>query len=189
MVERMCIVTREVKDEDALVRFVRSPEGVVVPDLKRKLPGRGVWVSLDRAKVAEAQTRNLFARGFGEQSSAPADMADQVGAQLRQQAISLLSLARKAGEALAGFMKVEDALRKGPVRVLLHGSDASDDGSKKLDRLKQPETLVSQYFAVQDLDLAFGRGNVVHAAVAAGGLAERLVLAIRRGAAYEGIQQ
>jgi uncharacterized protein len=188
MVERMCIVTREVLDEEALIRFVRSPEGTVVPDLKRKLPGRGVWVALDRMKVAEAQSRNLFARGFGGQSSAPEGLADQVGVLLRQQAVSLLSLARKAGEALAGFMKVEEALRKGPVRVLLHASDASDDGAKKLDRLKQPETLISQYFAAQDLDLAFGRGNVVHAAVAAGGLAEKLVLAIRRGAAYEGIQ-
>ena len=96
----MCIVTRTVKDEDGLVRFVLSPDGLVVPDLQRKLPGRGVWVSLDKAMVADAARRNLFARGFGAQSQVPIDLADMVGRLLRAQAVAILSLARKAGEAL-----------------------------------------------------------------------------------------
>ncbi len=187
MAERMCIVTREVKDEQALIRFVRAPDGTVTPDLMRKLPGRGVWVSVAKATVAEAQKRNLFARGFGEPSTASADLADQVGQLLRHQAISVLSLARKAGEALCGFMKVEEALRKGPVRLLLHAASAAPDGVRKLDRLAQEETVIFAHFSGDDLDLAFGRANVVHAAIATGGLAEKLVTCVGRLASYEGL--
>lgn len=183
----MCIVTRVVRDEEALVRFVRSPDGAVVPDLQRKLPGRGVWVSLERAQVAEAVKRNLFSRGFGTQTQVPAELVELVGKLLRQQAVAFLSLARKAGEALAGFMKVDEALRKGPIRVLLHAPDAAGDGVRKLDRLAQPDTLVFRHFSNADLDLAFGRTNVVHAAVASGGLSEKLVFHMRRLAAYEGL--
>jgi uncharacterized protein len=187
LVERMCIVTRTVKDEDGLVRFVLSPDGLVVPDLQRKLPGRGVWVSLEKAMVADAAKRNLFARGFGVQSQVPVDLADVVGRLLRAQAVAILSLARKAGEALAGFTKVEEALRKGPIRVLIHAPGAAGDGVRKLDRLAQPNTLISGHFSTDDLDLAFGRTNVVHAAVASGGLAEKLVLHVTRFASYEGL--
>ena len=181
----MCIVTREVKDEQALVRFVRSPDGLVVPDLQRKLPGRGVWVSLDRAKVAEAQKRNLFARGFGAQSTSSPELADNVARLLRQKAVASLSLARKAGQALASAAKVEEALRKGPVAVLLHVAGAAEDGMRKLNRLAQPETLIFTHFRDDELDLAFGRANVVHAAIAQGGLGDILITHIRRIAAYE----
>jgi predicted RNA-binding protein YlxR (DUF448 family) len=183
----MCIVTRVVKDEQELVRFVRSPDGEVVPDLHRKLPGRGVWVSLERAKVVEAQKRNLFARGFGAQSNSSSELADRVGRLLRQQAVASLSLARKAGQALASSAKVDEALRKGPVAVLLHVASAAEDGMRKLDRLAQPETLVFKHFRGDELDLAFGRANVVHAAVAQGGLGDTLITHIRRIAAYEGL--
>ncbi len=188
MPERMCIVTRKVSDEAELVRFVRSPDGRATPDLQRKLPGRGVWVSLDRATVAEAGKRNLFSRGFAEQTDVPAELADMVGVLLRQQAVATLSLARKAGEALAGFVKVEDAMRKGPVQVLLHSPGAAVDGIRKLNRLAQPETVVSSDFLSDDLDLAFGRTNVVHAAVAKGGLADKLVFHMRRMTAYDAIR-
>ncbi len=183
----MCIVTRKVLDETDLLRFVRSPDGEVVPDLQRKLPGRGVWVGLAKSTVVEAAKRNLFARGFGEQTRIPDGLADTVARLLRQQAVSTLSLARKAGEAIAGFMKVEDALRKGPVAVLLHAPDCGADGVRKLNRLAQPATLISGHFAAQELDLAFGRTNVVHAAVASGRLAEKLVFHIRRFVVYDGL--
>jgi predicted RNA-binding protein YlxR (DUF448 family) len=94
--DRMCIVTREVRNEAELVRFVRGPDGSVVPDLNRKLPGRGVWVSLNRAKVAEAVKRRSFVRGLGE-AAAGTDLPDQVGGLLRKAALSYISLAKKAG--------------------------------------------------------------------------------------------
>jgi predicted RNA-binding protein YlxR (DUF448 family) len=185
MTDRMCIVSRQVLPEDALIRFVLSPDEVVTPDLQRKLPGRGVWVEARRGAIAEAQKRNLFARGFGAKANAPQELADSVGQQLRQKAVSTLSLARKAGEAVTGFMKVEEALRKGPVRILVHSPDAALDGCRKLDRLAQEKTEITQCFSDAELSLAFGHTNVVHAAIAAGGLAESLSAHIRRMASYE----
>jgi predicted RNA-binding protein YlxR (DUF448 family) len=183
----MCIVTREVKDEAKLIRFVRSPDGVVVPDLKRKLPGRGVWVSLARQQVEEAVRKGLFARGFAAASTADPTLPETVAQLQRQEAVALLSLARKAGEALAGFMRVEEALSKGPVRLLLHASGAKEDGVRKLDRLAGPKTAICGLLTSAEMDLAFGRANVVHAAVAAGGLADKLAFCMGRIAAYEGL--
>ncbi len=183
----MCIVTRTVKDEAELIRFVRGPGGVVVPDLARKLPGRGVWVSLDAKLLDQAIARKMFARGFGAETTIPPDLPDIVSKLLRQQALSLLSLAKKAGEAVSGFTKVEDMLGRGRARLLFHGTDAKPDGCRKLDKLAQPgvvEKIV--LFEIHELDLAFGRPNVVHAAVAKGGLAEKLSAAVRRIETFAG---
>ena len=185
LAERMCIVTRQCRDEEALIRFVRSPEGVAVPDLARKLPGRGLWVGLSRELVAQAQSRHLFSKGFAAETTAPADLAGRVAGLLRQAALSYLSLARKAGEAVAGFMKVEDMLGRGRVSLLIHAAEAQPDGCRKLDRMVPPGALIVRAFRGEELDLAFARANVVHAAVAKGGLAERLRLGLRRIEIYE----
>jgi predicted RNA-binding protein YlxR (DUF448 family) len=185
---RMCIVTRQSLPEDELVRFALSPDGEVVPDLARKLPGRGTWVSLSRQAVVEAIKKQAFRRGFESECRAPEDLADRVGQQLRQQALSHLMLARKAGEAVSGATKVVAALAKGPVRILLHATEASEDGCRKINRAAQPETVISATFTSAEMDLAFGRANVIHAAVAAGGLASRLAYHIGRMERFEGKQ-
>lgn len=186
MADRMCIVTREVKDEAELIRFARSPDGVAVPDLARKLPGRGVWVSLDRKILAEAVRKKLFSRGFAAETTMPPDLPDMVSQLLRQQALSLLSLAKKAGEAVTGFTKVEEMLGRGRAKLLFHGTDAALDGCRKLDKLAAPDVDRIVLFERRELDLAFGRPNVVHAAVAKGGLAEKLSAALRRIEMFEG---
>jgi uncharacterized protein len=184
----MCIVTRESADDDALLRFVLSPDGVVTPDLARKLPGRGVWVSLSRKVLAEAVKKQAFARGFEGPAKADADLPDRVGTLLRQQALSTLMLARKAGQAVAGSMKVESTLTRGPVRVLLHADVAQPDGCRKLDKLAQPKTVIFRSFRSDEMDLAFGRPNVIHAAVASGGIAARMVDCIRRIQKFEDLE-
>ncbi len=184
----MCIVTRVVKDEAELIRFVRSPDGVAVPDLGRKLPGRGVWVSLDRKILAEAVRKKPFSRGFAAETTIPPDLPDMVARLLRQHALSLLSLAKKAGEAVAGFMKVEEMLGRGRAKLLFHGTDAALDGCRKLDKLAGPGVERIVLFERRELDLAFGRPNVVHAAVAKGGLAEKLSAAVRRIEMFEGLR-
>ena len=185
LAERMCIVTREVMDEDALIRFVRGPDGDVVPDLQRKLPGRGVWVSLSAARVAEAVKKNLFSKGFSEATKANPELAGLVGGLLRKAALSYLSLAKKAGEAVTGFTKVEELLGRGRAKVLFHAVEAAPDGCRKLDKLAAPEVQKISLFHLDELDLAFGRSNVIHAAVAKGGLAEKLQAALRRIEVYE----
>jgi uncharacterized protein len=185
MPERMCIVTREKADESDLLRFVLSPDGVVTPDLARKLPGRGVWVTLSRKVLGEAVQKQAFSRGFGTAVKAEADLPHRVGMLLRQQALSQLMLARKAGEAVSGNIKVEAALTQGPVALLLHSAEAQPDGCRKLNRLAQPKTIISNVFRGDEMDLAFGRPNVVHAAVASGGLAQRMFELIRRTERFE----
>ena len=187
LVDRMCIVTRVVKPEDELIRFALSPDGIVVPDLKRKLPGRGVWVSLDRKMLGDAIKRHLFSKGFGSDAKAGPELADLVGLQLRKDVLSALSLARKAGLALSGFMKVEEALTKGNVRMIFHASDGSVDGRQKLDRKCAANVVIFDLFASGDLDLAFGKSNVIHAAVANGGMAEKLLDYARKLAQYDSL--
>jgi uncharacterized protein len=184
MVDRMCIVTREVLPEEALIRFVLAPDGTVTPDLNRKLPGRGVWVGASRVKVAEAVKRSLFSRGFGEKTNAGAELADLTGNLLRAQAVASLALTRKAGQAVYGFMKVEVALKRGPVLLLIHAPGCGADGVKKLNRLAQPDTHITHALAVEELNLAFGQANVIHAAIAAGPLAEKLRLHLDRMVKY-----
>ena len=183
--ERTCIVTRQGGDESNLIRFARAPDGKVVPDIKRKLPGRGVWVGLKRQLVAEAAAKGLFSRGFGTKSEAEPDLADQVGRLLRSSALSYISLAKKAGHAVAGFDKVEAMAKSGEVALMLHAVEAAPDGCRKLDRLVQLPGEIVKIFTLDELDLAFGRSNVIHAAIKKGPLAQQLVLAVRRNQMYE----
>lgn len=185
--DRMCIVSRVVKPEDQLIRFALSPDGTVVPDLRRKLPGRGVWVSTDRTVLAEAIRKKLFSRGFGAEAKAGPELLDQLGVLLAKEMLSALSMTRRAGLGICGFMKVEEALVKGNVRMLLHAADGSIDGRQKLDRKCASNTVIWDLFSSADLDLAFGRSNVIHAAVANGGLAEKLLDCAGKFAQYEGL--
>ena len=187
MADRMCILTRQVKDEAELIRFVRGPDGEAVPDLGRKLPGRGVWVSLNREVLAEVMRKKLFSRGFAAETSVPADLPERISKQLRQQVLSLTSLAKKAGEAVTGFMKVEEMASRGRAKLLFHAMEAAPDGCRKLDKFLQPGMEKIVLFHSDELDLAFGRSNVVHAAVAKGGLAEKLLLGVRRIETFEAL--
>jgi predicted RNA-binding protein YlxR (DUF448 family) len=182
---RMCAVTRQVRPIDELIRFVVSPQGEVVPDLKRKLPGRGLWVSASRRAVAEAVRRNHFNKGFKRELRVTPALAADTEVLLVRGAVEALAMAAKAGQVVSGFGKVEDALdqRKGQglVRALIHASDGAADGIRKLDA--QLDAIVrqnagngeeSRNFPVitaltsEQLDLALGRSNVIHAALLAG---------------------
>lgn len=187
LTERMCIVTRRVGEEQTLIRFVRGPDDTAVPDLARKLPGRGVWISLDRALLAEAVKKKLFSKGFAAETRADQGLPDLVGRLLRQQALSYISLAKKAGDAVTGFMKVEELLGKGRAKILIHAREAQPDGCRKLDKMVGPEVVKFTLFTLDELDLAFGRSNVVHAAVIKGGLAGKLLIAVRRIETYEAL--
>ena len=185
LTERMCIVTRAVLDEDELIRFVRSPDGHAVPDLQRKLPGRGVWVSLSRERVLEAVKKNLFSRGFGAETRAAPELAETIGDLLKKMALSYFSLAKKAGLAVAGNSKVEEMVSKNLAQIIIHALEAAPDGRRKIDKLAAPDVKMINIFHVDELDLAFGRSNVIHAAVGRGRLAEKLLLAVQRIERYD----
>ncbi len=173
--ERLCVATRVVRPVEELIRFVVGPDGSVVPDLKRKLPGRGVWVTAKRQAIDEAVKRKAFARSFKREVRATPELGAQVDGLLERATLDALSMANKAGLVVSGFAKVEAALVDGDVAGLLHASDASSDGVRKITgtvkRLYDGETghfpVVTAFTSAQ-LDLALGRPNVVHAALLAG---------------------
>src|ERR1017187_10387952 len=109
---RMCAVTRQVRPIDELIRFVVSPSGEVIPDLKRKLPGRGLWISASRQAVAEAIRRNHFGRGFKRAVRVAPRLADETEALLARSATDALAMAAKAGQVVCGFSKVEEAVSR-----------------------------------------------------------------------------
>lgn len=172
--ERKCLVTGEVQPKRGLVRFALSPEDVVVPDVAGKLPGRGFWLSADRAVLEEAARRNPFSRPARRAVTVPPALADDVEAALARRVIESISLARKAGAAVAGFEKVKDWLVKEAAAVLLQASDGSGRGK---DKLRSPPGK-GRFIGVltsSELGMAFGRERVIHAALAAGGLTTRVV--------------
>jgi predicted RNA-binding protein YlxR (DUF448 family) len=174
---RMCAVSREVHPIDELIRFVVAPSGDVIPDLKRKLPGRGLWVQASRRTVAEAVRRNQFSRGFKRSVRAAATLPADTEALLERSCTEALAMAAKAGQVISGFAKVEGLLEQGRAGALIHASDGAADGIRKLDailRQKRGNIGESQDFPIinvltsAELDLALGRSNVIHAALLAG---------------------
>src|SRR3954447_11802348 len=174
---RMCAVSREVRPIDELIRFVVSPQGEVMADLKRKLPGRGLWVSASRRAVAEAVRRNHFSRGFRRDVRAALSLPLATENLLVRSVIEALAVAAKAGQVVSGFGKVEDALGQGQVKALLHASDGAADGIRKLDAIarqrggnpgESPDFPILSALSSAELDLALGRSNVIHAALLAG---------------------
>ncbi|WP_434289716.1 RNA-binding protein [Celeribacter sp. SCSIO 80788] len=171
--ERRCIVTREAEPRRGLIRFVVAPDGLIVPDLAEKLPGRGFWVSADRAALEEAVKKNLFAKAARQPVTVPDGFVDLLEAGLADRVVHLISLARKAGQAVCGFEKVKSWLADGHAKVLLQASDGSERGKGKL---WTPEG--GRWFGhltSSELGLAFGRESVIHGALSGGGLAKRVV--------------
>ena len=182
---RMCAVTRQIRPIDELIRFVVSPSGEVIPDLKRKLPGRGLWVSASHRAVAEAIRRNQFGKGFKRDVRVVPTLAADTEALLVRSLIEALAMAAKAGQVISGFSKVEGALAQRQAQgrhqvlvvALIHASDGAADGIRKLDavaRQNAGNNEESREFPVvtaltsEQLDLALGRSNVIHAALLAG---------------------
>ncbi|MCJ7529156.1 MAG: RNA-binding protein [Methyloceanibacter sp.] len=186
---RRCALTRARRPKDDLIRFVLGPDGAVVPDLKERLPGRGVWLTAAHDRVAEAAKRNVFARALKTEAKVPESLAAQVDRLLADAALSALALANKAGEAVFGHAKVEEAIAKGRVLALVHAQEAAEDGCRKLDgkargmREGSPAPVV-RAFGVDDLSLASGRTNVIHAALIQGGAARKFLAAAARVERY-----
>jgi predicted RNA-binding protein YlxR (DUF448 family)/ribosomal protein L30E len=174
MNDRTCIVTRNSADPDELIRFVVGPDGAVVPDLKRNLPGRGCWVTADRLHIDKAAARNLFSRAFRKEVAVPPDLGAAVDSLLAKSALGALGLARKAGAVALGATKVESSVRSGEALLVLHAEEASADGLRKITQARRatayaggPQIHAYKLFSEADLSLALGGTNVIHAAVLA----------------------
>lgn len=181
--ERRCIASGDVMSTDSLLRFVVGPEGNIVADLGRELPGRGIWVSGRREMLARAVKKRLFARAARTAVTVPEDLPDQIEAAMRRRCLALLGLARRAGQLTLGYEKVRAALIADRTAIVVAAGDASLRGRKKMlggtsggnvDTACTARVVID-LFGIDELSLALGRENVVHAALRAGGLADRFV--------------
>lgn len=183
--ERRDLVSHEVMDESRLIRFVAGPDGQVVPDLGRKLPGRGLWVEASRASVEAAVKKNGFTRAAKTKLTAPADLADVVERLLARRCLDQLGLARREGVLISGFEKTAASLRAGKAAWVLEAADGSADSRGKILALARHQTAkICGAFTADDLSLALGLENAIHAVLLAGGRADRWTIEVERLAGF-----
>jgi predicted RNA-binding protein YlxR (DUF448 family) len=178
--ERKCIVTGEALSDAMLVRFVADPDGNVVPDIAASLPGRGLWVKADRDALAVAVEKNLFSKAAKAKVRATADLVARTEKLLADRMTADLGLARRASQLIFGFDNVANALQsKTPPAVLVEARDGAADGKRKLLALahsRNHAVVVVECLDSEEISLALGRENVIHAALKSGRLSERLVM-------------
>jgi predicted RNA-binding protein YlxR (DUF448 family) len=182
--ERRDLVSGEVMPDSRLIRFVAGPDGVVVPDVAAKLPGRGLWVASSKAAIVTAVEKKLFSRAAKAQVTATADLAERAEKALVTRMLGDLGIARRSGQLVLGFDNVLRALGGAkPPKVLIEAFDGAADGKRKLyaaaHRLEL-NCVVIESLDSAELGLALGRENVIHAAIQPGGLAERLTFDAER---------
>jgi predicted RNA-binding protein YlxR (DUF448 family) len=173
--ERFCAATSTVRPVGEMIRFVVSPDGLAVADLKRRLPGRGIWITATRQALRTAIARKVFGRGFKRDVRLAPDMIEATERLMEQGALAALAIAHKAGKVAIGFAKTEAALGRARIVALVRAADAAPDGARKLDAalrrrldLDAAKIAVIDAFTSAQLDLALGRSNVIHAALLAG---------------------
>jgi uncharacterized protein len=181
---RMCIVTRESGSPDELIRFVAGPDGSVVPDLKRELPGRGCWVKIDRSLVEKAVAKKFFARALKADVKAADDLGERVERLFLQQLLQMMNMARKAGQLVIGSAKVDAAIRSGAALAVFHSTDAAADGVRKIDQARkawhlgmetEEEIPSFRLFSESEMEGVMGQNAFIHAAVLAGQAGEGVV--------------
>ena len=187
--ERRDLVTHQAMDESRLIRFVAGPDGVVVPDLGRKLPGRGMWVEASRASVDAAVKKNLFSRSAKAPLRPAADMSDTLDGLLTRRCLDQLGLARREGVLISGFEKSAAAIRSGKAAWLVEAHDGAADGRGKLLALARHQTTrVCGVFGADDLSLALGLENAIHTVLLHGGRADRWTLEVERLAGFRSLR-
>ena len=191
--ERKCILSGEHGARHDLVRLALGPGGEVAPDVRAKAPGRGAWIGVDKAALAEAQgsgrLKAALARAFKAGGlSIPADLPELAEKALLRAFLDRLGLEMRAGKLILGSDRIANEARMGKVAALYHAADASEDGSRKLDQaLRVGSDAEGTGLAGVRLPLdraalsvALGRDNVVHLALADRASAERVAIPLRR---------
>jgi predicted RNA-binding protein YlxR (DUF448 family) len=197
--ERTCILTRRKGTKDELIRLALGPDGTVAPDVRARAPGRGAWVGVTRAELdaanAKGKLKAALQRAFkSSEVAVPADLGERTEAALRQYALDRLGMEARASNLVTGSERIETAARSGKVSLLIHASDAGEDGNRGLDQalrvgarvaggerqgliFPEPRTILS---------LALGRENVVHVALTDPAAASRVRHALARWLAFTG---
>ncbi len=168
---RKCIVSGRILEKKDLLRFTLSPELEVIPDFKKKLPGKGLYVTNSMSILKKAIDGNVFAKVLKRKAKVDPGLAEIAEQILRKRALDAVSLARKAGCLVTGMEKVAETLKKDKVAFLLEAVDAGKDGRQKVARMAG-DLEVFKLFEAEELDKALNKTNTVHAAFLKGSMAE-----------------
>ena len=189
---RTCIVSKTEKSPSQMIRFVLGPGNQVFPDLKRKLPGRGVWVTANRKMIEDAIAKSIFSKGFKNKVEVDNGLPDLIEKLLRKDALQALMIAKKSGLVMTGQAKSEGLVRDGAVSALLQASNAGSDGAKKLASAIKTQKVYAEQdvklineFSSDELDEALSKTNTVFVALLKGGATNKLVEMIDRLVNYK----
>ena len=198
--ERTCILTRRTASREELVRLALGPDGTVAPDVRARAPGRGAWIGVGRSEIDQANAagklKGALSRAFKTGDlKIPSDLGERIEQALRQATLDRLGMEARSGNLINGSDKVEIAARKGSVFLLIHASDAGEDGRRRLDqawRVGGPDEIVNNnggqglLFPEERtiLSMALGRENVVHIALTDRAAAARVLHALSRWRAF-----
>ena len=195
MNDRMCIVTRESGPAEMLIRFVAGPDGTVVPDLKRALPGRGCSVTASRAIIDKAVQKQLFARALKSDVKALPELGEQVDRLLVSQMSGMMNMARKAGQFVSGNSKVDNAVRSGAALAVFHANDAAADGVRKISQARKAWMLTMdereeipafQLMSFDEMQELMGDNAFIHAVALAGQAGQGVVKRAKLLETYRG---
>ena len=168
---RKCIVTGQIIDKEQLLRFTILPDNTVVPDFKKKLPGKGLYTINSHTALLKAINNNLFAKASKTNAKALPSLMEQVENILQKQALDIISLSRKAGILISGMDKVKEAIKKGNVAFLHEATDAGEDGHNKILTIAK-NIEIFNLFKIEELDKELAKENTVHLAFAKSSMAQ-----------------
>ncbi len=171
--QRKCIVSGQTLDKDALLRFTLTPDLQVIPDFKKRLPGKGVYVRNSRKALQTAVEKNLFAKALKQKAKVDETLTAQTEGLLRKHALEAVSLARKAGVLVTGMEKVSESLKKNKIAFILEANDAGEDGHRKILNAAG-DIEVFRLFSSEELDKALNKVSTVHAAFVKGQMAQNV---------------
>ena len=160
---RTCMVTGKEQNKEELLRFTLTPEREIVPDFKKKLGGKGFYITNSRSVLEQAISKNIFKK-LGKNTQITPNLVDIVENILKNRALEAINLAKKAGVLVTGFEKVRENLQKNKVAFIVEAIDAGSDGAAKI-RTAAKDTEILTLFTIEELDQALNRVNTVHAAV------------------------
>ena len=179
---RRCIGSGAVRSKDEMVRFIVGPNAEIVADVEERLPGRGFWLSADRDVLMKAGAKHMFAKAARRSVRVPDNLADQVEGALVRRCLSLVGLARRAGQAVVGYEKCREWLKSGRAGIVVAASDGSAAGRAKLQALAGGVPIA--VLRADEMGAAAGRDRAVHIVVSPGRLADSLKREAKRLAGF-----
>ena len=181
--QRRCFVSHEKHPMEKLIRFVVSPDNKIVPDVEQCLPGRGLWLKAARDIVERACNKQLFEKFVRVNVEVDENLVEIVEKLLVRHCLNLIGLARRSGQAVAGFEKVKAFLSGREVCAVFCAFDCAFDSRKRMVKVAGAVPIVD-VFSSMELGRIFDKNRTVYVAVVEKKLGMRLLVESKRLAGF-----